>query len=174
VLRLLEVALQLPTERPSSSLRPWVYHCLLGLLAVTGLRISEALDLKIDDVDLAQAVLTVHAAKLGRRGWCRYIRPRAPYWRSLRRRDAFLGSLGSTYLFVSTRGTRLDVGRVHRAFYGLSRQTGLRAPGVSRGPRLHDFRHRFAVRVLTRWYQEGIDPQRRPGSLSSPTRKEVA
>jgi hypothetical protein len=44
-------------------------------------------------------------------------------------------------VFVSNRGTRLDIGRVHRAFYALSRQTGLRAPGARNGPRLHDFRH---------------------------------
>jgi integrase/recombinase XerD len=47
-------------------LRPWVFHCLLGLLSVTGLRISEALDLKLEDVDLDQAVLTIRAAKFGR------------------------------------------------------------------------------------------------------------
>jgi integrase/recombinase XerD len=49
---LLEAALQLPTTWPSTPLRPWVFHCLLGLLRVTGLRISEALDLKLDDVRL--------------------------------------------------------------------------------------------------------------------------
>jgi integrase/recombinase XerD len=63
---LLEAALQLPTAWPSTPLRPWVIHCLLGLLSVTGLRISEALDLKLDDVDLEQGVLTIRAAKFGR------------------------------------------------------------------------------------------------------------
>jgi integrase len=161
VQRLLDAALQLPTIRPSTPLRPWVFHCLLGLLSVTGLRISEALDLKVDDVDLEQAVLTIHAAKLGRSRLVP-LHPTtcAVLVEYLRRRDEFLGSRGATYLFVSTRGTRLDGGRVHRAFYDLSRQTGLRAPGASRGPRLHDLRHRFAVTVLTRWYQAGIDPQR--------------
>ena len=67
---LLEAALQLPTAWPSTPLRPWVFHCLLGLLSVTGLRISEALDLKLDDVDLEQGVLTIRAAKLGR---CRLV-----------------------------------------------------------------------------------------------------
>ena len=168
VQRLLDAALRLSTDRPSSVLRPWVFHCLLGLLSVTGLRISEALDLKVDDVDLDQAVLTIHAAKLGRSRLVP-LHPTtcAVLVEYMRRREAFLGSLGSTYLFVSTRGTRLDGGRVHRAFYDLSRQTGLRAPGVSRGPRLHDFRHRFAVMVLTRWYQAGIDPQRHLPVLST-------
>jgi len=66
VQRLLDAALQLPTTWPSTPLRPWVFHCLLGLLSVTGLRISEALDLKLDDVDLEQGVLTIRGAKLGR------------------------------------------------------------------------------------------------------------
>jgi len=168
VQRLLDAALRLPTDRPSSVLRPWVFHCLLGLLSVTGLRISEALDLKIEDVDLRQAVLTIRAAKMGRSRLVP-LHPTtcAVLVEYMRRREEFPGSLGSAYLFISTRGTRLDGGRVHRAFYDLSRQTGLRAPGASRGPRLHDFRHRFAVNVLIRWYQAGIDPQRQLPVLST-------
>lgn len=55
---LLAAALQLPTDRPSSPLRPWVFHCLIGLLSVTELRISEALDLKVDDVDLERPLFS--------------------------------------------------------------------------------------------------------------------
>jgi integrase len=46
-------------------------------------------------------------------------------------------------------------------------ETGLRAPGARNGPRLHDFRHRFAVQVLTRWYESGADPARRLPALST-------
>jgi len=165
---LLEAALQLSTRWPATPLRPWVFHCLLGLLSVTGLRISEALDLKLDDVDLQQGLLTIRAAKLGR--W--RLVPLHPSATSvllhyLRRRKQFLGGRCSDYVFVSNRGTRLDRGRVTRVFYALSRQIGLRAPGVRNGPRLHDFRHRFAVRVLTRWYELGEDPARRLPALST-------
>lgn len=170
VRRLLDAALQLPTQWPSTPLRPWLFHCLFGLLAVTGLRISEALDLQLEDVDLEQAVLTVRAAKLGRMrlvpvhaSTCAVL---ADY---LRRREEFLRRHGrpSTYLFISNRGTRLDLGRVHRAFYELSRQVGLRAVGASKGPRLHDFRHRMAVLTLTRWYESGDEPERRLPVLST-------
>ena len=162
VQRLLDAALQLPTTWPSTPLRPWVFHCLLGLLSVTGLRISEALELKLDDVDLEQGVLTIRAAKRGR--WrlvpihASTVVALADY---LGRRERFLGQTASRFVFVSNRGTRLDIGRVHRAFYTLSRQTGLRAPGASKGPRLHDFRHRFALLTLVRWYQSGDDPARK-------------
>lgn len=170
VRRLLEAALRLPTTWPSTPLRPLVFHCLFGLLSVTGLRISEALELKVEDVDLEQAVLTIRAAKLGRirlvpihASTCAVL---ANY---LRQREQFLREYGrsSDYVLVSNRGTRLDIGRVHRAFYALSRQTGLRAAGASKGPRLHDFRHRMAVLTLTRWYASGDDPERRMPVLST-------
>lgn len=166
---LLAAALQLPTAWPSTPLRPWVFHCLLGLLSVTGLRISEALELKLDDVDLEEGVLTIRAAKFGR---SRLV-PLHPSTRTvlvhyLQRRKQFLGAaLASDYVFVANRGTRLDAGRVRRTFYTLSRQTGLRAPGARNGPRLHDFRHRFAVQALTRWYESGEDPARRLPVLST-------
>lgn len=64
VARLLAAALELPVTWPSTPLRPWVFHCLIGLLCVTGMRLSEALNLEVADVDLDQAVLTIRGAKL--------------------------------------------------------------------------------------------------------------
>jgi integrase len=165
---LLAAALQLPTTWPSTPLRPWVFHCFLGLLSVTGMRFSEALALKLEDIDPDQGVLTIRSAKFGR---SRLV-PLHPTTRIvlvdyLQRRQQFLGPRRSDFVFVSNRGTRLDGGRVRRAFYALSRQTGLRALGSRNGPRLHDFRHRFAVQVLTRWYESGEDPARRLPVLST-------
>ncbi|MEO6745725.1 MAG: integrase, partial [Caldimonas sp.] len=71
------------------------------------------------------------------------------------------------YFFVSNHGTRLDQAQLHRTFYQLSREVGLRGATASRGPRLHDFRHRFAVRVLTHWYEAGEDAARRLPVLSA-------
>ena len=153
---LLEAALRLPTAR-GSSLRPWVFHCLLGLLSVTGLRISEALDLKLDDVDLREGVLTIRAAKFGR---TRLV-PLHPSTCSvlvgyLQRRKQFLRARCSNYVFISNRGTRLDMGRVHRVFYTLSRQTRLRAPGARNGPRLHDFRHNSGKQIIPATAAQGL------------------
>jgi len=168
VQRLLTAALELPVAWPSTPLRPWVFHCLLGLLCVTGMRVSEALNLELADVDLDQAVLTIRGAKLGQ--W-RLV----PIHQStsailadyLKRREQYFRHPVSSYVFVSRRGTRLDGGHVHRTFYTLSRTTGLRAAGASKGPRLHDFRHRFAVQTLTRWYQRGKEPEREMPLLST-------
>lgn len=159
--RLLDAALQLPTSWHSTPLRPWGFHCLFGLLSTTGMRISEALNLHVADVNLDQAVLTIRGSKLGN---TRLVPLHASTARVLadylHRRQAFFAGPISPYVFVSRTGNRLDQAHVHRTFYALSRQIGLRGPQASHGPRIHDLRHRFAVRVLTHWYQAGEDPAR--------------
>ena len=161
VSRLLDAALKLPTNRHSTPLQPWVFYCLLGLLSTTGMRYSEALNLQVADVDLDQALLTIRGAKMGRTRivplHASTVEVLADY---LRRREAFFGPTISPYVFVSGTGTRLDQGHLHRTFYTLSRQVGLRGAQASQGPRIHDLRHRFAVRVLTQWYQAGEDAAR--------------
>ena len=56
---------------------------------------------------------------------------------------------------------------MRRTFTALSRQIGLRGASASHGPRLHDFRHRFAVQTLLRWHRHGEDVQRRLPVLSA-------
>lgn len=165
---LLAAAMELPNAWRSTPLWPWMFHCLLGLLRVTGLRISEALSLDVGDINLDQAVLTIRGAKLGKTrlvpihaSTCQVL---ADY---LQRREQYFSNAVSNYVFVSRRGNRLDGGQVRRTFYTLSRRVGLRAVGASNGPRLHDFRHRFAVDVLTNWYQQGDDVQRQLPVLST-------
>jgi len=161
VQQLLDAALKLPTTWHWTPLRPWAFHCLFGLLSTTGLRISEALNLHVADVDLEQALLTIRGAKLGK---TRLVPLHASTSRVLadylRRRQAFFARPISPYVFVSRTGNRLDMAHVHRTFYALSRQIGLRGPQASHGPRIHDLRHRFAVRVLTQWYQAGEEVTR--------------
>ena len=60
---LLRAALSLPSR---GGLRPWTYHCLLGLLSVTGMRLGEARNLELQDVDLKTGVLTIRNAKFGK------------------------------------------------------------------------------------------------------------
>jgi len=130
--------------RPSiDPLRPWTYHCLFGLLAVTGLRLGEALGLRLGDMDWSEGILTIRGAKFGKSrlvplhtSTCKVLADYA------KRRDERFGARAEGYFLVNLNGNRLDKGEVHRAFYLLSRQIGLRAADASRGPRLHDFRHR--------------------------------
>ncbi len=163
--RLLDAALKLA---PSDGLRGWSYHALFGLLVVSGLRISEAIGLKLEDVDLSEGLLTVRGAKSGK---SRLVPLHASTRQVLAdyksRRDDFLAGRPATSFFISQLGNHLDPGNVHRTFYLLSRQIGLRDPDSSSGPRLHDFRHRFAVETLLRWYRAGEDVERRLPVLST-------
>jgi integrase/recombinase XerD len=166
---LLSAALAVPYHCERGKLRPWIYHCLLGLLSVSGLRVSEARNLEVQDVDLKAAILTIRGTKFGKtrlvplhRSTCRvlaeYISRRNRHWRQ---RSV------SSYLFVSSSGHRLDGADIRRTFYALSRQIGLRGPFDSHGPRLHDLRHRFATEILVRWYRSNEDPERKLPLLSA-------
>jgi integrase len=162
---LLKAARNLPA---TYNLKPWTYYCLFGLLAVTGMRVSEAFNLQRKDVDWSEGVLTIHGTKFGK---SRLVPLHTSTRRVLsayaKRRDRFLAGQPVSHFFVSSRGNRLDGGAVRRTFYRLSRQIGLRDASASHGPRLHDFRHRFAVETLVRWYRKDEDVERRLPILST-------
>jgi integrase/recombinase XerD len=166
---LLHAALSMPYRFERGKLRPWIYYCLFGLLNVSGLRLGEARNLELQDVDLKAAVLKIRGAKFGKTrlvplhaSTCAVV---ADY--IARRQRHWAGRAVSSYLFVSSWGNRLDGGDIHRTFYALSRQVGLRGISDRRGPRLHDMRHRFATNTLLQWYRSGQDPERRLPLLSA-------
>ncbi len=167
--RLLRAALTMPCRYERGSLRPWVYYCLFGLLSVSGLRLGEARNLELQDVDLKAAVLTIRGAKFGK---SRLVPLHASACKVLaayigRRKRHWGQRPVSSYVFVSSWGHRLDSGDIHRTFYALSRQIGLRGPADSHGPRLHDMRHRFATQTLVHWYRSHQDPERKLPLLSA-------
>jgi integrase len=137
------------------------YHCLIGLLSVTGLRINEALNLKRQDVDLDMGILTIHRSKFGK---TRLVALHASTCVVLidyaKHRDERPSSSASDYFFVGDRGRRLYSSTTAETFARLSRLVGLRDPMDATGPRLHDFRHRFAVQTLLNWYRRGEDVER--------------
>ena len=166
---LLRAALKMPCRYERGELRPWVYYCLFGLLSVSGLRLGEARNLELQDVDLKAAVLTIRGAKFGK---TRLVPLHASTCQVLsdyiaRRKRHWTQRPVSSYLFVSSWGHRLDNADIHRTFYALSRQIGLRGPSDSHGPRLHDLRHRFATHALVQWYRSNQDPERRLPILSA-------
>lgn len=162
---LLAAALSLP---PADGLRRWTYHHLFGLIAVTGMRLSEAIGLQRDDVDLEAGVLTVRLTKFGK---SRLVPLHPTTSAALRnyaqRRDAHCASPCAPHFFVAERGGPLLHQYVHRVFWRLSREIGLRRPGDHSGPRVHDFRHRFAIWTLLGWYREGTDVERMLPVLST-------
>lgn len=150
---IMAAALALPTP-----LLACTYEALIGLLAVTGLRIGEAIRLARDDVLLEQACVQVIEGKFGK---SRQV-PLAPssveaLGRFAADRDELLSAPGQDSFFASTTGTRLTYARVQQTFAGLCRQAGVVATSPRCRPRLHDFRHRFAVSTLISWQKEGAD-----------------
>ncbi len=153
---------------PDGGLRGQTHYCLFGLLAVTGLRISEALGLQRHDVDLQQGLLTIRGAKFGKsRLVPLHHSTRGVLQLYAKRRDAEFGHPVAANFLVSERGQALRASTVRETFCKLSIQTGLRGPKDRTGPRLHDFRHRFATETLLRWYRSGEDIERRLPVLST-------
>ncbi len=162
---LLAAALALP---PIDALRRWTYYHLFGLIAVTGMRLSEATGLQRDDVDLKEGVLTVRQAKFGKsRLLPLHATTRAALRSYIERRDRHLGSRCGPHFLVAEQGGRLRKEDVHRVFWRLSREIGLRRAGDSSGPRVHDLRHSFAMRTLLAWYREGANVEQKLPALST-------
>jgi integrase/recombinase XerD len=165
VKRIMSAAQSLPR---ANGFRGETYSCLLGLLSVSGMRIGELLDLKLKNVDLTEGVIKVVGAKFGK---SRLVPLHASTQMALAdykmSREKFLVGKKAEHFFISLRGNRLDKGQVTRTFHLLSRQIGLRKVGESTGPRLHDFRHVFAIQTMLRWYRCGEDVERLLPVLSS-------
>jgi integrase/recombinase XerD len=153
---------------PSSGLRPWTYHCLFGLLAVSGLRISEAIKLDRQDVDFNQGLLTIRQTKFNKsRLIPLHVSTRDVLAEYAQRRDRLIPTQSSLCFLLNDHGRCLESSNVRRTFYALSRQIGLRGAVDHTGPRLHDFRHRFALKTLIHWYRTGEDIERRLPVLST-------
>jgi integrase/recombinase XerD len=139
-----------------SPLRAATYHTLIGLLAVSGMRVGEAIALDRGDVDPAQRVLHVRHAKFGKSRLVFCHPSTADALRQYARiRDAHQPNPATPAFFVSTAGTRLIYKNVHQCFHHLAAQAGLAPLGPRCRPRIHDLRHRFALQALLGWYRDG-------------------
>jgi integrase len=144
IARLLEAAARLT---PRGTIRPPTYVTLFALIASTGLRISEALSLQLDDITGDGLIIRhtkfrktrlVPLHPTARRGLEEYLAHRCRQ-----------GGVDDS-LFISLRGTKLGYTTVSHVFLELTRSIGLRGGPGSPGPRIHDLRHTFAVRALER------------------------
>lgn len=144
---------------PRGSLRPAVVATLVGLLYTTGLRIGEALRLNLADVDLKRRVLLVRETKFKK---TRHVPLSASAVARLQaylrqRRKAGLSTSDDAPLFVNRRGNAFGQVAFTTVFLEIIRKIGLRGPKGQAGPRVHDFRHTFAVSRLLAWYREGAN-----------------
>jgi len=169
VVLLMQNAAALPSAK---KLRGRTFATLLGLLAVTGLRINEALHLDRSDVDLETGGLLIRRTKFGK---SRLVPIHPTTQAALRAyseaRDRIIPKPATPAFFVSERRTRITEWNTRYTFAVVSRTIGLRPPTQGgrhgHGPRIHDLRHRFAAQTLIAWYRAGVDVERELPKLST-------
>jgi integrase len=143
-------------------LRGATYEALFGLLAATGLRVSEAVLLRTGDVDLKTGMLTVQRTKFAK---SRQVPLHPSTVEGLKRyrrlRDPLIEFTEDTPFFVGSRGRRrghgLSTRQIDRMFAQLRTQLAWPNRGAHSSPRVHDMRHTFIVRRMLAWHAEGID-----------------
>jgi len=166
---LIRAAKELPSQH---GLRGHTCATLIGLLSVTGMRMSEGIALDRGDVDLERGVLEIRRAKFGK---SRLVPLHASSVGALadyaRLRDRVFPKAVSPAFFLLDRGRRISQWALRYNFAKVSREIGLRAPAGGyrhgKGPRLHDLRHRFAARTLLDWYRSGLDVEREIPKLAT-------
>jgi integrase len=141
---------------------------LIALLAVTGMRVGEAISLDRDDFDATNGVLTIRHGKFGKsRELPLHPSTVTALGEYLRRGDRPRPPPNSSALFVSTAGTRLLYGNVQPTFHKLVCHAGLKPRSASCRPRIHDMRHGFAVLTILDGYRDGGEPDARLALLST-------
>jgi integrase len=144
--------------RPEGGLRPATMRCLIGLLTATGLRISEALALNRDDVDLEHSLLRVRQTKFRK---SRYA-PVHPTARDALAdyahfRDRRVPLAQDTAFLLFDNGLAVNGAQARYAFSLIRSDLGWDKLMHGRRPRLYDLRHTFTCWRLQAWYQEGRD-----------------
>ena len=143
-------------------LEPHTLRALVLLLYGTGLRRGEAQRLRLADVDLPEALLTVRQTKFFKSRLVPLAPPlvRALQQYAVRRTAGGASQLEEAAFLVNRDGRPLARSTLHEAFAQLRRTAGVGSEDLSCQPRLHDFRHTFAVERLTEWYRQSKDVQR--------------
>ncbi|MDD4690446.1 MAG: tyrosine-type recombinase/integrase [Eubacteriales bacterium] len=142
---------------PAPTLRPYTYYTMFGLLASTGIRISEALNLDISDIDLTNGILKIRNTKFKK---SRLVPVHPTTLEVLREYDKLRCELMSNQkdnaFFPGRNRTRLAYGTVNSTFLEIVRTAGIRG-AEGKGSRIHDLRHTFAIRRVAVWYDMGLD-----------------
>jgi integrase len=153
---------------PTKGLRPATYRTLFGLLASTGLRISEALHLRPQEVDFAHGILTVSQTKFRK---SRLVPLHPTTVAALKQYADFqkrqFGEHGTETFFVSDRCKPLPYTTVCNTFVYLRRNLAWIGRGGYALPRIHDIRHTFITRSLLDSYHRNQSPDHVVDTLST-------
>lgn len=143
-------------ESSESPLRHLVMPVLFRLLYTCGLRVSEALHLKVADVDLDAGVLAIYGAKGDKERLVGISDSMLAYMKSYRS-NPLVTNAKSIYFFPAPDGGFYDTSTIYDIFRKCLFDAGIPHRGRGKGPRLHDLRHSFAVHILNKWSSEGKD-----------------
>lgn len=153
---------------PEHGLRPATCRCVFGLLAASGLRISEALALTRDDADLKAGVIRIREAKFHRQ---RMVPLHPSVTVSLSAyaewRDQCVPRPACDRFFLRDDGHAANQSGIRYALQTLCQQLGWQPRGDYPHHRLHDLRHTYIVRSALRFYEQGIDVDRAVLALST-------
>jgi len=144
---------------PPGSLRPYTLTSIFSLLWVSGMRISEVLNLNLADVNLETGVICIRETKFLKSrlipissssvvALLQYRNQRIQYGHSHSSNDPF---------FINVNGKRYQYEAIRIVFWDITKELGIKTPQGGR-PRIHDFRHSFATRWLDEFYRLGKDP----------------
>jgi len=169
IIDLLKVARQL---NPVGGLRGATYEALFGLIASTGIRVSEAVHLLNTEVDLKHGILTIRKTKFYK---SRYVPLHPSTVEALRQynslRNSYIDVTDETSFFVGSRGQRLGqqltLRQVRRVFSSLRDQLGWINRGAHDAPRIHDLRHSFVVQRVMLWHVQGMNIDQKMLALST-------
>jgi integrase len=143
---------------PVGTLRPATYKTFFGLIAATGLRLSEALKLQFADLDFTRGVLTVRQTKFAK---SRLVPLHPSVTAALSGyatfRQTAIPANPKSHFFVGSTGNRLAKTTVQWTFQRLRKQLGWKARGSYPSPRIHDLRHTFICKRVQLWHDRGAD-----------------
>ncbi|MGH1467162.1 MAG: tyrosine-type recombinase/integrase [Cognatishimia sp.] len=152
-------------------LRSALWQTLFGLIAVTGMRVNEALSLDQRDVDLDRALLTLRNTKNGRERQLPINNDTAHRLAEYARKRDRVVMRDSSRFFIQEDGQHAKDCAARYNFAQVSKKLGIRSPQAFKrhghGPRIHDLRHTFAVHTILDWFRDGRDIEAEMYKLST-------
>lgn len=134
---------------------PYIYPAVIRILYGCGLRISEALALKCEDVDLDNGILVIMN---GKNNVSRLVPISESLRRNLSKYDSMVERAGNPYFFPALRDERYSPTTIRNQFNKLEEKAGISRLSNGRYPRVHDLRHTFSVHALEQMIHKGMDP----------------
>ena len=154
LVRLFDAIDTMPSSKYSPN-REYIIPVIFRMMYCCGMRLTETTSLRGEDVDLSSGIITIRNSKFGK---SRYV-PMSEELRAFIAKYAEIRLIGSPddWFLPARDGGYYGNCSVYTAFRELIRKAGISHGGRGKGPRIHDFRHTFAIHCLQNWTKNGAD-----------------